>query len=140
MDDVYVRIVQNLIFLNRLRRRSTPGGQPAIMPRLSAVQLNMTPALIVLHQTSYEDVLMNLQPLAPYLSIAEIILAVAITVLVLLQSKGADLGGFMGGSSDTTGYRTKRGVEKTLHQVTIYFSIAFFILTFLTFVAWGQAG
>lgn len=83
---------------------------------------------------------MNLQPLAPYLSIAEIIIAIVLTVLVLLQTKGADLGGFMGGAGDSTGYRTKRGVEKTLHQVTIYFSIAFFVLTLVTFVAWGQAG
>ena len=82
---------------------------------------------------------MTLQPLAPYLSIAEIILAVVIIVLVLLQSKGSDLGGFMGGTSDTGGYRTKRGVEATLHRLTIYFCIAFFVLTLLTFIAWGQA-
>ena len=82
---------------------------------------------------------MDLQPLAPYLSIAEIILAVVIIVLVLLQSKGSDLGGFMGGGGDMGGYRTKRGVEATLHRLTIYFCIAFFILTLLTFVAWGQA-
>jgi protein translocase SecG subunit len=82
---------------------------------------------------------MSLQPLAPYLSIAEIILAVALIVLVLLQSKGSDLGGFMGGTGDTGGYRTKRGVEATLHKVTIYFSILFFIITLLAFIAWGQA-
>ncbi len=82
---------------------------------------------------------MNLQPLAPYLSIAEIILAVVLIVLVLLQSKGSDLGGFMGGGGDSGGYRTKRGVEATLHRLTIYFCVAFFILTLLTFVAWGQA-
>lgn len=83
---------------------------------------------------------MNLQPLAPYLSIAEIILAIVLIVLVLLQSKGADLGGFLGGGmGDTGGYRTKRGVEKTMHTLTIYFSIAFFVVTLLTFVAWGQS-
>jgi len=82
---------------------------------------------------------MSLQPLAPYLSIVEIILAIVLTVLVLLQTKGADLGGFMGGSGDTGGYRTKRGVEATMHRLTIYFCIAFFIVTFLTFIAWGQA-
>lgn len=82
---------------------------------------------------------MSLQPLAPYLSIAEIILAVALIVLVLLQSKGSDLGGFMGGAGDSGGYRTKRGVEATLHKVTIYFSILFFIITLLAFIAWGQA-
>lgn len=83
---------------------------------------------------------MDLSPFAPYLSIAEIILAIVIIALVLLQSKGADLGGFLGGGGDMGGgYRTKRGVEATMHQMTIYFSIAFFIITLLTFIAWGQA-
>ena len=81
---------------------------------------------------------MNLQPLAPYLSIAEIILAVVIIVLVLLQSKGSDLGLLGGGSTDTS-YRTKRGVEATMYRLTIYFSVAFFVLTLITFIAWGQA-
>ena len=83
---------------------------------------------------------MNLQPLAPYLSIAEIILAVVVTVLVLIQSKGSDLGGFLGGGGgDTGGYRTRRGVEATLHRMTIWFCVAFFVVTLLTFIAWGQA-
>ena len=83
---------------------------------------------------------MNLQPLAPYLSVAEIILAIVLIVLVLMQSKGSDLGSLMGGGGgDAGGYRTKRGVEATLHKVTIYFCIAFFIVTLLTFISWGQA-
>lgn len=83
---------------------------------------------------------MNLQPLAPYLSVAEIILAVAMTVLVLLQTKGADLGGFLGGGGDIGGgFRTRRGVEATLHRVTIACAVAFFICTMLTFLALGQA-
>lgn len=82
---------------------------------------------------------MNIQPLAPYLSVAEIILAIALTVLVLLQTKGSDLGGFFGGSGDSSpGFRTRRGVEATMHKVTIYLSILFFIITLFAFVAWGQ--
>ncbi len=83
---------------------------------------------------------MNLQPLAPYLGIAEIILAIALTVLVLLQTKGSDLGGFLGGSGDSSGsFRTRRGVEATMHKVTIGCAIAFFVCTILSFLAWGQA-
>jgi len=74
---------------------------------------------------------------APYLSVVEIILGIVLTVLVLLQSKGADLGGFMGGDS-SSGYRTKRGIDSTLHRITIGFAIAFFICTVLTFIALGQ--
>ena len=83
---------------------------------------------------------MNLQPIAPYLGIANIILAIALTVLVLLQTKGSDLGGFLGGSGDTSSsFRTRRGVEATMHRVTIACSIAFFVCTIFSFLAWGQA-
>lgn len=79
---------------------------------------------------------MDLAGLAPFLSVAEIILATVLIVLVVFQAKGSDLGGFMGGES--SGFRTKRGVDATLHRATIGFSIAFFICTFLTFIALGQ--
>ena len=83
---------------------------------------------------------MNLQPLAPYLSVIEIILAVALTVLVLMQTKGSDLGGFLGGGGDSSGtFRTRRGVEATMHRLTIIVSILFFINTIFAFLAWGQA-
>lgn len=83
---------------------------------------------------------MNFQPWAPYLSAAEIILAITLTVLVLMQTKGSDLGGFLGGSGDTSSsFRTRRGVEATIHKITIYLAVAFFICTFFVFLAWGQA-
>lgn len=83
---------------------------------------------------------MNLQPWAPYLSAIEIILAITLTVLVLLQTKGSDLGGFMGGSGDTSSsYRTKRGAEMIIHRITIWLSVVFFVVTFFCFIAWGQA-
>ena len=84
---------------------------------------------------------MNLQPLAPYISIIEIVLAAALTVLVLMQTKGSDLGGFLGGGGDSSGggFRTRRGVEATLHRLTIYTSILFFVCTIVAFLAWGQA-
>ena len=81
---------------------------------------------------------MNLQALAPYLSVIEIILAVVLTVMVLLQTKGSDLGGFLGGSGDSSGsFRTRRGVEATMHRFTIILSILFFANTILAFLAWG---
>lgn len=79
---------------------------------------------------------MNLAPFGPFLSIIEIVLAVALVVLVVIQSKGSDLG-FIGGGDNSSGYRTKRGLEATMHKVTIALSIVFFIVTFLTFLALG---
>jgi len=81
---------------------------------------------------------MDLSNLAPYFGVSEIILAIVITALVLIQSKGSDLGGFLGGSGDSGGnFRTRRGVEATMHNVTKIFSVLFFINTILAFLAWG---
>jgi preprotein translocase subunit SecG len=82
---------------------------------------------------------MFLQPLAPYLSVILIILAVTLITLILVQSKGSDLGGFLGGGGDMGSFRTKRGVEATLHKITIACAVAFFVVTVLAFIAWGQA-
>ena len=59
-----------------------------------------------------------------YLNIAQIILSAALIVAVLLQVKGGGLGGIFG-QADTV-YRTKRGAEKTLFQLTIVL-VALFI-------------
>ena len=81
---------------------------------------------------------MNFQPWAPYLSVAEIILGITLTILVLIQTKGADLGGFLGGSGESGSFRTRRGVEATLHRITIATGIIFFIVTLMAFLAWGH--
>ncbi len=83
--------------------------------------------------------MINLQTWAPYLSIIEIILGITLTALVLLQSKGQDLGGFLGGGGGDGGaFRTRRGVEVILHRLTIFIAVLFFINTLLAFLAWGQ--
>lgn len=82
---------------------------------------------------------MNLAPFAPALNLIEIILAISLVVLVLFQTKGNDLGGFFGGGGGDFGsFRTRRGIEATLHRVTIICSILFFINTIFTFLAMGQ--
>jgi preprotein translocase subunit SecG len=80
---------------------------------------------------------MNLQPWAPYLSIIVIILGIALTVLVLIQTKGSDLGGFFGGGGGGGAFRTRRGIEVVLHRLTIIIAVLFFLATFLAFMAWG---
>jgi len=62
-----------------------------------------------------------------YLYIAQIVVAVALTIVALLQVKGGGLGGIFG-QADTV-YRTKRGVEKTLFQLTIALAVIFIILS-----------
>ena len=65
-----------------------------------------------------------------YLSIAQIVLAVALILIILLQVRGGGLGGIFG-QPDTV-YRTKRGVEKTLFQLTIALVVMFIILALIS--------
>lgn len=61
----------------------------------------------------------------PYVQIIQIIISIALIVVILAQAKGAGgLGGIFGG--DSTVYRTRRGVEKTLFNVTIGLALVFF--------------
>jgi preprotein translocase subunit SecG len=54
-----------------------------------------------------------------------IITSIALIASVILQSKGAGLGGLTG--QDTGGFFTaRRGVEKTLFRITVGLSILFF--------------
>ena len=60
-----------------------------------------------------------------------IITSIALIASVILQSKGAGLGGLTGG--DTGGvFTARRGIEKVLFWVTIGLSALFFILAVIT--------
>jgi preprotein translocase subunit SecG len=65
-----------------------------------------------------------------YLYIAQIIVAAALILVSLLQVRGGGLGGIFG-QADTV-YRTKRGVEKTLFQLTIALVIIFVALSIVS--------
>jgi preprotein translocase subunit SecG len=58
---------------------------------------------------------------------ALILVSIALVASIILQSKGAGLGGLSG--SDAGGvFTARRGIEKTLFWVTVLFSALFFIL------------
>jgi len=62
-----------------------------------------------------------------FLNIALIITAVGLILSVILQSKGAGLGGLTG--SDSGGvFTARRGIERVLVWITIVLSIVFFAL------------
>ena len=66
--------------------------------------------------------------MALYLDIALIITSIALIASVILQSKGAGLGGLTGGDSGGV-FTARRGIEKVLFRVTIGLSILFFLLS-----------
>lgn len=62
-----------------------------------------------------------------YLNITEIIISIFLIVMVIAQSRG---GGFTGTSQDqTTLFRTRRGVEKTLFQFTLLMAAVFIMVS-----------
>jgi preprotein translocase subunit SecG len=68
-----------------------------------------------------------------YLRIVQIVVSVALIFVLLVQAKGSGLGGVFGGEGGI--YKTRRGVEKTLFQVTIGLSIAFFVISMISVLA-----
>jgi preprotein translocase subunit SecG len=62
-----------------------------------------------------------------YLNIALIIISVLLILSVIIQSKGAGLGGLTGADTGSI-FTARRGVERTLFWVTIVLSVIFFAL------------
>lgn len=57
--------------------------------------------------------------LQDYLAVASILVSIALVAVILLQVKGEGVGGLQSGSF----VRTRRGLEKTLFQLTIGLSV-----------------
>jgi preprotein translocase subunit SecG len=66
-----------------------------------------------------------------YINIAQILVAIALTLVILFQAKGSGIGTALGGGTSSS-FRTRRGVEKTLFQLTIVLAIVFLAVS-----AWG---
>jgi len=64
---------------------------------------------------------MNLETI---LNVTQIVLAVLLVTSILLQAQGTGLGAAFGGGGNV--FRTKRGAEKKIFQLTIIFAILFF--------------
>ena len=62
-----------------------------------------------------------------YLDWGLIIISVLLIVSVILQSKGAGLGGLTGADAGSV-FTARRGIEKTLFWITIVLSVIFFAL------------
>ncbi len=68
--------------------------------------------------------------MTPYLNVIQIIISIALIALAVMQSKSAGLGRMFG--SDSSIYRTRRGVEKTIYNLTIILAVAFFVISLIS--------
>ncbi|HEY7624277.1 MAG TPA: preprotein translocase subunit SecG [Candidatus Limnocylindria bacterium] len=64
------------------------------------------------------------------LIISQIVIAVAVSTSILLQARGTGLSSTFGGES--TAYRSRRGLERTLFRLTIVL-----IVVFVAISLWG---
>ncbi len=67
-----------------------------------------------------------------WLKIAQLAIAILLMAAILLQNRGAGLGGVFGGTGGV--YLTKRGLEKKLFIATIVLAIIFILLSLSTFL------
>ena len=66
-----------------------------------------------------------------FVQVAQIIIALVLIVIILLQTKGSSFSGAMGGDSGSI-YHSRRGLEKTLFQLTIGLAIVFVAVAVFT--------
>jgi preprotein translocase subunit SecG len=64
-----------------------------------------------------------------FLVIAQIIISVALIAILLMQVKGGGLGGIFGQPDSV--YRTRRGMEKTMLQLTIVLMVLLVVVSVL---------
>jgi preprotein translocase subunit SecG len=71
-------------------------------------------------------------PTHTVLQVLELVCGLLLVVSVLLQTpkSSSGLGGTIGGGADSGGgYRTKRGIEKTVFQITIGLTVVFVLIS-----------
>jgi len=62
------------------------------------------------------------------LQIIQILISVALIAVIILQAKDADIGNLFGGGDAGMGVtKTRRGLEKTLFQITIVLAALFLV-------------
>ena len=76
--------------------------------------------------------------MSTYLNLALVVTSIALIAIILLQSRGAGLGG-LGGGGDMggSGFHVRRGIERLFFNITIVLSVLFFVLALLNVVLVG---
>jgi preprotein translocase subunit SecG len=72
-----------------------------------------------------------------YLNIAQIVISVALAAVILLQGRRGDIGGSVFGGTGTAIFQKRRGLERTIFQITIGLAVAFFLITLINVIVTG---
>ena len=64
------------------------------------------------------------------LNIIQIIISITLIIIILIQVKGEGGGGLMGGGMGVA--RTRRGLERTLFNITIVLAAIFLLISFFS--------
>ncbi len=75
---------------------------------------------------------MELMATLPYV---QIVLSILLVLAILLQRTGASLGGAFGADNFSSGFHTRRGLEKTLFYATIVLAVLFALSALINLLA-----
>lgn len=67
-----------------------------------------------------------------YFEIVQVIISAALILFILMQASGAGLGSIFGGTGSV--FKTKRGLERLMFNVTIIFSVLFIVISLVSAV------
>ncbi len=66
---------------------------------------------------------------ANYLNLAQLLISLVLIVVILLQTRGGDIGAAFGAGGGASSFRTRRGLEKSLFQLTVVLAGVFVLLS-----------
>ena len=67
-----------------------------------------------------------------YVNLSQLLISIVLIIVVLLQARGGDIGAAFGGGTSGSTFRTRRGLEKTLFQLTIVLAVIFLAISVLS--------
>ena len=79
-----------------------------------------------------------MEALVPALPYAEIVLSILLIVGIVLQQRGATLGGAFGGDNFASTFYKRRGAEKFLFQATIVIAVLLVLAAIANFFLVGS--
>lgn len=68
-----------------------------------------------------------------FLQILTVVSSLLLTLMILVQARGASLGAGFGGSGEL--FTERRGIDKTMHQITVILAVVFVLSIVLSVIS-----